>query len=55
MKNKFLEKSNIVLFTGYVMGKGYDINELKNKGDTDIIASLYAEFLNKLNEMESKS
>lgn len=54
MKNKFLEKSNIVLFAGYVMGKGYDLNELKNKGDTDIIASLYAEFLNKLNEMESK-
>lgn len=54
MKNKFFESSNILIFTGYVLGKGYNLQELKENGDTDIISNLYNEFMNKMIEMEKK-
>ena len=54
MKNVFLEQTNILIFTGCVMGKGYNLKELKDNGDTDIISTLYDEFMIKCKEMEKK-
>lgn len=54
MKNKFLEQTNILIFTGYCIGKGYNLKQLKENGDTDIIARLYDEFINIMKEMENK-
>lgn len=54
MINKFLEQTNILIFTGYCIGKGHNLKELKDNGDTDIIAKLYDEFINKMKEMENE-
>lgn len=39
------------MFVGFVMGKGYNLNELKKNGDVDVISVLYREFENKVKEL----
>lgn len=49
-----LDLINTYFFAGFCMGKGYDLQVLKNNGDKDVIAVLYTEFEEKLKEFKEK-
>lgn len=51
MKTDFITSA---IFSGFVMGKGYNLIELQNNGDKDVIAVLYTEFEEKLKEFKEK-
>lgn len=51
MKLDFLMSA---IFSGFVMGKGYNLKELIQNGDKDVIAVLYNEFEEKIEELKVK-